>query len=92
MEEIMNKYDTIGGRRFIMCMGACIVSSILLWFAKLDPKNFSDIIIWITGIYVTGNVTQRAGGAIPEIVSRVTGKITDTAAKKDPADTSDVVG
>lgn len=68
----MKDFNTVGGRRFLICLGACIMTTILMWFLKIDSKTYGDVVIWITGIYVTGNVAQRAGGAIPDVFSKVT--------------------
>lgn len=78
---MFTKYDNVGGRRYMMCMGACIACTALLWFGKLDPKNFADIIIWVTGIYVTGNVAQRASSGLPGVVDKISGRVGSNVSK-----------
>ena len=51
--------ETIGGRRFIMCLGCGIACTGLVWFAKISDMIFRDIIIATVAVYVAGNVTQK---------------------------------
>lgn len=52
-------YDPLGGRRFVMCMGCGVVSTALLWWAKIDGSVFRDIILGTIGAYVAGNAFQK---------------------------------
>lgn len=67
----MKDFDTIGGRRYLMCMGACIATTTLCYFGRVDPKTYGDVVVWIIGIYVTGNVAQRTGSALPDAFSKI---------------------
>lgn len=78
----MNGYNTLGGRRFLIAMGACIMTTILMWFLKIDAKTYGDVIIWVTGIYVTGNIAQRTGAGLPEVLNKVTDAIGGTKSKQ----------
>ena len=83
----LSKYDTVGGRRYVMCMGACIACTVLIWYGKLDAKNFADIVIWVTGIYVTGNIAQRAGTGMPDVLNKISGKLGSDKSKSDKKET-----
>lgn len=54
--------ETIGGRRFLMCMGCGVACTALVWFAKISDAIFRDIIIATVAVYVAGNVTQKIKG------------------------------
>ena len=49
----------IGGRRFIMTMGCGMACTVLVWFAKIDPPIFRDIIIATVAVYIAGNTVQK---------------------------------
>ena len=51
----------LGGRRFIMCVGAGVVSTVLLVLHYLDPANFQIIILGTIGAYIAGNSFERHG-------------------------------
>lgn len=55
------KLDTIGGRRFLMTIGAGIATTALQWFGKLDNagSTYSVVVIATVAAYITGNVTQK---------------------------------
>lgn len=48
-----------GGRRFIMTMGCGIACTMLVWFTKITPEIFRDIIIATVAAYIAGNVVQK---------------------------------
>lgn len=49
----------LGGRRFILCLGAGIVSSILVWYAKISPEIYRDVVLGTVGAYIIGNTFQK---------------------------------
>ena len=51
----------LGGRRFILTMGCAVVSTILLWFAKISGAEFVTIISLTVAAYITGNTAQKFG-------------------------------
>lgn len=55
------KLDTIGGRRFLMSIGAGVATTVLQWFGKLDNagSTYSVVVIATVAAYITGNVTQK---------------------------------
>jgi uncharacterized membrane protein len=58
MFEIIPK---LGGRRFILTMGCAVVSTILLWFAKISGAEYVTIISLTVAAYITGNTAQKFG-------------------------------
>jgi hypothetical protein len=50
---------SLGGRKFLLSVGCGLVTSILLWFGKLDSTAYSTIIISTVGVFVAGNVVQK---------------------------------
>jgi len=55
----MNLY-TLGGRRFLLTIGAGLVTAFLQWFGKLDPSGgaFSVVIVATVGAFIAGNVVE----------------------------------
>jgi hypothetical protein len=40
-------------------MGCGVACSVLLWFGKLTPEVFRDIIIATVAVYIAGNAYQK---------------------------------
>lgn len=51
--------DAVGGRRYVMTMGCGIACTALVWFGKIDPATFRDIVIATVAAYIAGNVYQK---------------------------------
>lgn len=53
-------FNYLGGRRFLLALGAGIMATILQWYGKLDPQGSSyALIIGATvAAYITGNVLE----------------------------------
>lgn len=62
-----NLIDQAGGRRFIVCVGAGVVTSALQWFGKLDPSGgtYAAVILGTVGAFITGNTYQKVKGTAP---------------------------
>lgn len=62
--------ENIGGRRFLMTVGAGVVTALLQWFGKLDAagSTYAMVVIGTVGAYITGNTAQkwREAGSKPE--------------------------
>lgn len=54
--------QTLGGRRFLLTVGCGIVSSILLWYGKLDTGSYTAIILGTVGAYIAANTVQKVKG------------------------------
>lgn len=55
------KYDTIGGRRFLLCVLVDLGTFVLQWFEKLDKggSTLGLIVVGTAGAYIAGNIAQR---------------------------------
>jgi len=64
--------ECVGGRRFIMALGAGIAATALQWFGKLDPmgSTYAIIVIGCVGAYITGNTFQK----VKEVKNEIDGK------------------
>lgn len=53
--------DAAGGRRFVLCVGAGLATTVLQWAGKLDPagSTYALVIVGTIGVYVTGNTAQK---------------------------------
>lgn len=56
MDTYLTKH---GGRRFILCLGCSISCTVLLWFGKIPPEIFRDLILGTVAAYIIGNTTQK---------------------------------
>lgn len=50
-----------GGRKFLIALGAGVVTTVLQWFGKLDPagNTYSIVVIGTVGAYLVANTTQK---------------------------------
>lgn len=53
--------EELGGRRYVLAIGAGIVATVLQWFGKLDAAGttYAVIVIGCVGAYITGNTVQK---------------------------------
>lgn len=56
----MNDWRSFLENRFVLCVGSSAISSVLLWFGKLDSPSYTLIIAGTVGAYVAGGVVERA--------------------------------
>ena len=59
--------EQAGGRRFIVCVGAGVVTSVLQWFGKLDPAGatYAAVILGTVGAFITAGTYQKVKGTAP---------------------------
>ena len=57
-------FQTLGGRRFLMALGAGLMTTLLQWFGKLDPAGsaYSMVIIGTVAAYITGGTLDNKHG------------------------------
>lgn len=59
----MDVIGKLGGRKFLLCVGCGAVTSLLLWFGKLESGGYTTIILGTVGAFIVGNVAaQKMGG------------------------------
>lgn len=52
-------FTSVGGRRFFMVIGNGVVTSALVWFGKITPEVFAEIIKWTVGVYIGGGTVDN---------------------------------
>ena len=50
---IREAIDATGGRRFVLSLGAAVMTTALQWFGKLDPSGSTYALV------IVGNTTQK---------------------------------
>lgn len=60
LANVRKLIEAVGGRRFTLTLGAGAVTSILVWYAKITPEIYRDIILGTVGIYIAGNTFQKS--------------------------------
>lgn len=56
----------LGGRKFVLCVGCGIVASFLLWYGKLDANNYTMLIGFTIGAYITGGTIDNIKNSLKE--------------------------
>lgn len=53
--------ENAGGRRFVVTVGAGVMTSLLQYLGKLDPAGttYAMVIIGTVGAFIAGNTTQK---------------------------------
>lgn len=65
-KEVGAWISTLGGRRFLLTVGAGVVSSVLVYQGSITPEIYRDVVIATVAAYIAGNTYQKKGqNAIP---------------------------
>lgn len=48
-----------GGRKFLLCVGVGVATTVLTWAGKIDGAIYATVILGTIGAYVAGNVVQE---------------------------------
>ena len=59
LDNVRKVLEVLGGRRFLLSLGAGVVSSILVWYGKISPEIYRDVVLGTVGIYIAGNTFQK---------------------------------
>ena len=59
LQNVQRVISVLGGRRFLLTLGAGLVTSILVWHGKISPEIYRDVILGTVGIYIAGNTFQK---------------------------------
>lgn len=51
--------EAIGGRRFLLALGAGIMSSILVWFTKISSETYQWVILGTVGAFISAATWQK---------------------------------
>lgn len=55
----MNYLERHGGRRFLLAVGALVISTVVLCFDKITGSEYVTLCLLTYGGYITGNVYQK---------------------------------
>lgn len=55
-------FERVGGRRFVLTVGAGVTSTVLVWFTKITPNVYSEIIMWTVAAYIAGGTVDNVKG------------------------------
>ena len=57
-------FQTLGGRRFLITLGAGLATTALQWFGKLDPagSTYALVIAATVGAYIAGGTMDNKHG------------------------------
>lgn len=58
-EKITTYRETLGGRRFILCLGCGVASTALLIGGYITETTWRDVVMGTVGAYIIGNVWQK---------------------------------
>lgn len=51
--------DRLTSRKFIVTLVTLLLSSLMLSLNSIDAEQFKAIVIFISGTYIAGNITQK---------------------------------
>jgi len=53
--------EACGGRRFLLSLGAGVMTTLLQYLGKLDPagSTYSLVVLGTVGAYIAGNTAQK---------------------------------
>jgi hypothetical protein len=60
-------FTKLGGRKFILCLGCGLASTILLWFGKLTSNDYVMLIGFTIGAYITGGTIENVKASINDL-------------------------
>lgn len=58
-ENLTRWVTSLGGRRFLLSVGAGAVTATLAWYGKITPEIYRDVIIGTVGLFIAGTTIQK---------------------------------
>jgi hypothetical protein len=68
MTEQKSDLKKLASRRFILAITTILIVNGMLWADRIDPENYENIIIWLSGIYILG---KPFGDRVSEFLNRI---------------------
>ena len=64
--NVREMIDLLGGRKFVIFVGLCAISTVFLYFqvGGIDFSQWADFQVWNAGIYGTTNGVSKAATSI----------------------------
>lgn len=59
LEKLRQLVAALGGRRFLLSLGAGAIPSLLVWGGFISDVVYRDIILGTVGAYIAGNTIQK---------------------------------
>ena len=56
--------EKLGGRKFLFCLLLTVLSFVMVITKSLTPKEWTDFVMVVGGIYIIGNVGVRIADSI----------------------------
>lgn len=76
-EVLRDWLSSLGGRRFLLSLGAGVATTVLSWYAKITPEIYRDVVLGTVGMYIGGSTFQKVkqtGGETVVQVAEITGE------------------
>jgi len=55
----MTIFERFGGRKFLLSVGCALITSILVWFGKIDGTEYVSLIGFTVGAYIAGGTLDN---------------------------------
>lgn len=63
MSDALDNCETLiarlGGRTFLLTLGCGVVTSVLVWFGKIDGGTYATVTLGTVGAYIAANAVQK---------------------------------
>lgn len=60
-------FTRIGGRKFLMTMGAGITGTTLLVFGHINQDHFVELVKWTVSAYILGGTVENVPGILDKL-------------------------
>ena len=59
LEHIGALREALGGRRFLITVGAGVVNTLLVMFGSITSADFVEVTKWTVSVFIAGNTIQK---------------------------------